>query len=378
MISVRKYFRLLPAVVIVGVTLLAIKGVDIARAAQSVTDPDAPDNTGLAPSDKAGGSATPDFAADPDGGGSAAEVDVLSSLTQRRAELDARARALDMRENLLKAGEARVDQKVVALKQLQGDITTLLAKRDAAQDDQIKSLIKTYSTMKPKDAARIFNTLADDVLLPVAKGMKSDILAPVLAAMNPDAAQKLTVKLANLLKLPDSAPAAICPDNGGTAAAVTPGASGPLAALSPPGASPVVMPEATPAVTPAPAPAPTTAAPPPAPAATPPATAPKPVAASAPAPKPTAPKPTTPKPQKVATPAPVKPTTATAPTPVKPQAAITPPPSPIPAVAPPAATTPPVTTPAPAAATTPVTTPAPSTPAPPANAAPTTLGKPGG
>ena len=35
--------------------------------------------------------------------------------------------------------------------------------------------------------------------------MKSDVLAPVLAAMSPDAAQKLTVKLANKLALPDTA-----------------------------------------------------------------------------------------------------------------------------------------------------------------------------
>ena len=59
--------------------------------------------------------------------------------------------------------------------------------------------------MKPKDAARIFNSLDDDVLLPVAQEMKSDDPGPVLAAMNPDAAQKLTVKLANKLALPDTA-----------------------------------------------------------------------------------------------------------------------------------------------------------------------------
>ena len=30
--------------------------------------------------------------------------------------------------------------------------------------------MKTYSAMKPKDAARIFNSLDDDVLVPVAAG----------------------------------------------------------------------------------------------------------------------------------------------------------------------------------------------------------------
>ena len=45
--------------------------------------------------------------------------------------------------------------------------------------------------------------------------MKSDVLAPVLAAMNPEQAQKLTVRLANRLTLPETtaapAPASATP-----------------------------------------------------------------------------------------------------------------------------------------------------------------------
>ncbi|HEY0299931.1 MAG TPA: hypothetical protein VGC36_01255, partial [Rhizomicrobium sp.] len=228
-----KYLRLLPAVVVVGTGLLAIKGVDLARAAQAPASAyDEPDNSGLAPSDP-GGAALRDFASADDASGSASEVDVLSSLTRRRAELDARERALAMRENLLSAGEGRVDQKIAALKTLQTQIQALLGQRDAKQDEQIASLVKTYSTMKPKDAARIFNTLGDDVLIPVAKGMKSDVLAPVLAAMSPDAAQKLTVKLAALLKLPEAPPATVCPDP----AATLPGTSAELTSPIPTTAS---------------------------------------------------------------------------------------------------------------------------------------------
>ncbi|MBS0472949.1 MAG: hypothetical protein JSR60_17900 [Proteobacteria bacterium] len=361
-----KYFRLLPAVFLVGASLLAIKGVDIARAAQEAVS--ATDDSGLAPSTRDNAPASPDFAGDDGTGGSPAEADVMSGLAQRRAELDARERALTMRENLLKAGEARVDQKVVALKQLQGDITALLAKRDQAQDDQIKSLIKTYSAMKPKDAARIFNTLNDDVLVPVAKGMKSDVLAPVLAAMYPDAAQKLTVKLASLLKLPDTAAGTMCPVPGAAADAGTPtstaSASPPgdqVAALSPPGVTPVVMPAAPPPSTPVvTSPAQSTTPTPPAP---------PPHASAPPAAKPVAP----PKPHKVAGPAPAKPTATTPPKPQGTAAAT--PPAPAPAVSTPsAASTPAATataTPAPAA-TTPATPPKPET----ATGAPAPLGKP--
>ena len=46
------------------------------------------------------------------------------------------------------------------------------------------------------------------MLVPVAQEMKSDVMAPVLAAMNPAAAQKLTLKLANKLALPEQTAAA--------------------------------------------------------------------------------------------------------------------------------------------------------------------------
>ena len=194
-----RYFRLLPAVMIVGATLLVLKGTGIVREARAETGAAA---VQVAANDPP---APKDFASDESESASAAEVDVLSSLSKRRAELDARARDLDMRANVLAATEKRVDDKIATLKQLETRMTSLLGQRDAAQEAQVKALVKTYSSMKPKDAARIFDGLDDEVLIPVAQEMKSDALAPVLAAMSPAAAQKLTLKLASKLNLPEKA-----------------------------------------------------------------------------------------------------------------------------------------------------------------------------
>src|SRR5581483_9375776 len=92
-------------------------------------------------------------AADDDAGpASAAEVDVLSSLSKRRKTLDAREASLAMRENLIAAAENRVDAKIAALRNLQAQIQALLVQRDAAQEKQVASLVKVYSAMKPRDA----------------------------------------------------------------------------------------------------------------------------------------------------------------------------------------------------------------------------------
>lgn len=200
-----KTFRLLPAVIVVGAVLLGLKG-------EGLIDSAFAQDQGGSAGDVLAKDTAPlpgDPAADNPKSESAAEVDVLSSLAKRRNELDARQADIDMRTQVLAAAEARIDAKIAMLKQLQDRITTLLGQRDAEQQKQVAALVKTYSAMKSKDAARIFNTLPDDVLIPVSQEMKADVLAPILAAMTADNAQRLTQKLANRLKLPETADAAI-------------------------------------------------------------------------------------------------------------------------------------------------------------------------
>jgi len=201
--NLSKHLRLLPAVMVLGVALLGLKTTGLvmeARAQDATSAAPTTQQADTTPSAEAG-----DSADDPET--SSGQVDVLTSLSKRRAELDARERDVEMRENLIKAAEDRVDSKIADLKQLQTQIQALLQQHDDAQQKQIDSLVKTYSSMKSKDAARIFDNLNDDVLLAVASGMKPDVLGAILAQMQPEAAQKLTVKLADKLKLPETAQA---------------------------------------------------------------------------------------------------------------------------------------------------------------------------
>lgn len=223
--------RLLPSVVALGAVVFALKTTDLVRTAYAeaghektaaaLTHDPVPSNK-----DYAGG--------EEDQVASASEVDVVNSLGKRRRELDARDSQLAIQANMITAAEARVDSKIAQLKQLQAQITALLVQHDDAQKAQIASLVKTYSTMKAKDAARIFNSLPDSVLVPVAHDMKSDILALVMANMNSDSAKDLTVKLANKLALPETVtalapPAGPAPVPQAIAAAPAPAGAAPAA-----------------------------------------------------------------------------------------------------------------------------------------------------
>ena len=195
-----RFARLLPSVVVVGGGLLVLNASGLIHDAYA----GAPQADAMAPPPAPGNK---DFANDDGQTTSVSEVEVLTSLSKRRSELDARESQIQVQANVLAATEARMDAKIAQLKALQAQINGLLGQRDQAQEKQMASLVKTYSAMKPKDAARIFDSLDDAVLVPVAQQMKSDVLAPVLAAMSPEQAQKLTVKLAGRLTLPDTASA---------------------------------------------------------------------------------------------------------------------------------------------------------------------------
>ncbi|WP_373086649.1 MotE family protein [Sneathiella sp.] len=134
---------------------------------------------------------------------STSEVKVLERLSDRRAELDRRNQELDMRDNLLKATESRIDEKITKLKEMETTLNDLLKLHDDQETAQLDSLVKIYEKMKPKDAARIFNNLEMDILIDVASKIKEAKMASILAAMNSQQANKLTVELATRRSLPE-------------------------------------------------------------------------------------------------------------------------------------------------------------------------------
>ena len=127
---------------------------------------------------------------------SPSEVELLQKLSERRAELDKRASDLSQREVLLQAAEKRIDDKIAKLQALEKNIGGLVDKQSAEEDARIKSLVKIYQTMKPGDAARIFEQLDMPVLLNVVENMKERSAAPILAAMDPAKAKAVTLALA--------------------------------------------------------------------------------------------------------------------------------------------------------------------------------------
>lgn len=216
------YPRLLPVTILATLMLLGVKVAEVWEGARAISlgtpvaraaDPpkEAPKDAGKP------GAATPGAMPAPtepteeaeEKSFTKAEVALLQDLSKRREELDRRSREIDMRESLLTAAEKRIDEKIAELKKIEAQIAEGLKKSDEETEKNLRSLVKVYENMKPKDAARIFASLEPTTLLGVVERMKEAKLAPILSEMDPKVAQQLTVDLANRRAIaPDKRPAA--------------------------------------------------------------------------------------------------------------------------------------------------------------------------
>jgi len=145
-------------------------------------------------------------------GASPAERAILERLGQRRQELDARARELEIRENLVRSAEHQLDGRVRDLKTAETQANGEAAKKEEEEATRLKSLVTMYENMKAKDAAKIFNRLEMPVLIAVVSKIKPRIMADIMAQMQPEVAERLTVELASRASgVPSAPPAAQLP-----------------------------------------------------------------------------------------------------------------------------------------------------------------------
>jgi flagellar motility protein MotE (MotC chaperone) len=122
---------------------------------------------------------------------------VLESLQERRKQLEARGRELEIREGLVKAAEKRLEARLQELKATEAQVNAAMQKKDEAESERFKGLVTMYESMKAKDAARIFDRLEMRILLDVASEINPRRMSDILAQMTPESAERLTVELAS-------------------------------------------------------------------------------------------------------------------------------------------------------------------------------------
>lgn len=127
---------------------------------------------------------------------SQAERGLLEQLRSRRLELETREQSIAAREVVLAAAERRLTERIQELTLLQQRLEAMERTRGEREEAGWRGLVKTYETMRPREAAAIFEELELPVVIQILDRMGERRMAPVIGAMRPEKARVLTAELA--------------------------------------------------------------------------------------------------------------------------------------------------------------------------------------
>lgn len=121
-----------------------------------------------------------------------AEIDHLQKLNDRKKELDAREEELNRMEGELQVQKVELEKRLKDLEEMRTKISTMLDDRVKADDQKVDTLVQMYSNMKAPQAAKVFETMDEDLAVEILGRMKKKNAADIMNLLKPEKAQILS------------------------------------------------------------------------------------------------------------------------------------------------------------------------------------------
>ena len=126
-----------------------------------------------------------------------AVADSFVALQQKENDIRKKEDQLKDKEDRLAKLEKEVEQKIKDLLALQKQIQALQNEKQESQNSRVRGLAKIYSTMKPKEAAKLMDALDDKLVMGIIGTMTPDQAAAILALMEVKKAAKISEALSS-------------------------------------------------------------------------------------------------------------------------------------------------------------------------------------
>jgi flagellar motility protein MotE (MotC chaperone) len=124
------------------------------------------------------------------------EADYLLKLSDRKKQLDLREEDLNKQASEVSKQKAEIEEKLNQLELSREKISNLLKERISVDSQKIDTLVQVYSNMKASQAAKIFETMDEDLVIDILGKMKKKNAADILNLVKTDKAQVLSEKYA--------------------------------------------------------------------------------------------------------------------------------------------------------------------------------------
>jgi flagellar motility protein MotE (MotC chaperone) len=108
---------------------------------------------------------------------------LVKDLQTERAALDDRRKELDQYDERVVNERKELEKVRVEVDAMRKEVTDNLPKLDASEKVNIKSLAKTYATMKPQDAVAVLREMDDSTIVKILSVMKADVVGALFEEM---------------------------------------------------------------------------------------------------------------------------------------------------------------------------------------------------
>ncbi len=120
----------------------------------------------------------------------------LEAIKKREAKLIDREAEIDEREASISKAETSIKAELAKLKTAEENLRQTIERASAAAEEDISQLTDVYATMKPKQAAALFEQMDSNFAAGFLARMAADNAARIMAGMTPEKAYEISVVLA--------------------------------------------------------------------------------------------------------------------------------------------------------------------------------------
>lgn len=124
------------------------------------------------------------------------EMSFFSKLNERKRELDLREAELNKLEEELQQQKVALEKRLQELERTRTQIADKLKTQVEVDKDKVDKLVEFYSNMRPQQAAKVFETLNEDLAVETLSRMKKKNAAEIMNLLDPKKAQSITEKFA--------------------------------------------------------------------------------------------------------------------------------------------------------------------------------------
>ncbi|MBL7556305.1 MAG: hypothetical protein JNM24_10835 [Bdellovibrionaceae bacterium] len=130
------------------------------------------------------------------------DFDFVRDFKERKKALDQKEEELKAWETEIQTQKSELDTKIAEIQKIRNDISAQLEERVKADQSKIDTLVQVYSQMKPSQAAKVFESLDEDLAVDILSKMKKKNAADILNLLKADKAQVLSEKYAGYIRKP--------------------------------------------------------------------------------------------------------------------------------------------------------------------------------